>query len=234
MLEFSEVSYTVPPAYDGDAPLAVLRSVSLVVPERRVSVLGLNGSGKSTLLRLVNGLVAPTSGSVSVNGLSVAREGAAVRRSVGFVFTDPAAQLVMPTVLEDVELSLRRTVRDGPARRERAVAVLAQLGVADLAERSVHELSGGQRQLVALASVVATSPSVLVADEPTTLLDLANRERVRRVFAGLEQQIVFATHDLEFALDADRTVVIHEGSVFFDGVPAEAVAAYTALVASLA
>lgn len=139
MLEFSEVSYTVPPAYDGDAPLQVLRSVSLVVPERRVSVLGLNGSGKSTLLRLVNGLVAPTSGSVSVNGLSVAREGAAVRRSVGFVFTDPAAQLVMPTVLEDVELSLRRTVRDGPARRERAVAVLAQLGVADLAERSVHE-----------------------------------------------------------------------------------------------
>ncbi|WP_026530417.1 energy-coupling factor ABC transporter ATP-binding protein [Haematomicrobium sanguinis] len=234
MLEFSEVSYTVPPAYDGDAPLQVLRSVSLVVPERRVSVLGLNGSGKSTLLRLVNGLVAPTSGLVRVDGMSVARDGAAVRRAVGFVFTDPNAQLVMPTVLEDVELSLRRTVREGSDRRDRALAVLARLGVADLAERSVHELSGGQRQLVALASVLATSPSVLVADEPTTLLDMANRERVRRVFAGLEQQIVFATHDLEFALDAERTVVIHEGSVYFDGAPSAAVAAYTSLVASLA
>jgi biotin transport system ATP-binding protein len=140
----------------------------------------------------------------------------------------------MPTPLEDVELSLKRTVRDRRERRARALDVLDELGVADLAERSVYELSGGQRQLVALATVLAVDPAVLVLDEPTTLLDLANRERLREVLADLVARrgvrTILSTHDLEVAADAQRTLLIHEGRLHADGTPAEVVATYRDLV----
>jgi biotin transport system ATP-binding protein len=214
---------------------AILTDVTCTLTQPTISVVGANGSGKSTLLQLINGLVPVDSGTVLVDGLDVAARGREVRRRVGFVFTDPGAQLVMPTPLEDVELSLKRTVRDRRERRERALAVLDELGVADLAERSVYELSGGQRQLVALATVLAVDPAVLVLDEPTTLLDLANRERLREVLADLVARrgvrTILSTHDLEVAADAQRTLHIHDGRVHADGTPAEVVAGYRDLVA---
>lgn len=214
---------------------AILTDVTCTLTEPTLSVVGANGSGKSTLLQLINGLVPVDAGRVLVDGLDVAAHGREVRRRVGFVFTDPGAQLVMPTPLEDVELSLKRTVRNRQERRERALAVLDELGVADLAERSVYELSGGQRQLVALAAVLAVDPAVLVLDEPTTLLDLANRERLREVLADLVARrgvrTIVSTHDLEVATDAQRTLLIHDGRLHADGAPAEVVAAYRSLVA---
>ncbi|MGV1007484.1 MAG: energy-coupling factor ABC transporter ATP-binding protein [Dermatophilaceae bacterium] len=219
--------YAVPPA---PRDKAVLDGVSLELTERRVAVIGANGSGKSTLLRLLNGLIVPTSGHVVVDGLDTRRDAAAVRRRVGFVFTEPLHQLLMSTPVEDVELSLRRTVRDRRARRSAALAALARHGLDTLAEQSIYDLSGGERQLVALASVLAVEPAVLVADEPTTLLDLRNRDRVRRLLAGLSQQVVFATHDLHFAADADRVVVVDGGRVAHDGSPAAAVDAYRRLM----
>ena len=156
----------------------ILAPTTLTLTERRIGVIGANGSGKSTLARLLNGLVAPTSGRVLVDGLDVAREGAAVRRLVAFCFTDPAAQLVMPTCVEDVELSLRRHEKNAERRRTRAIEVLERYGLTEHAHDSVHSLSGGQKQLLALAGVLAVEPRVLVADEPTTLLDLANTRRV--------------------------------------------------------
>jgi biotin transport system ATP-binding protein len=212
----------------------ILTEVTGVLAEPVVSIIGANGSGKSTLLQLCNGLVAPTSGRVTVDGLDTVREGAAVRRRVGFVFTDPAAQLVMPTPVEDVELSLRRSVRNRRERRERALGVLAELGVEQLAERSVYELSGGQRQLIALAAVLAVDPAVLVLDEPTTLLDLANREllraTLRRLVADRGMRLVISTHDLDVAGDADRTLLIEDGRLAGDGAPAEVIAQYTSRV----
>ena len=213
----------------------ILTDITCTLTEPTVSIVGANGSGKSTLLQLINGLVPVDAGRVLVDGLDVAARGREVRRRVGFVFTDPAAQLVMPTPLEDVELSLKRTVRDRRERRARALDVLDELGVADLAQRSVYELSGGQRQLVALAAVLAVDPAVLVLDEPTTLLDLANRERLRTVLADLVARrgvrTIVSTHDLEVAQDSQRTLLIHDGRLHADGEPAEVVAAYRSLVA---
>lgn len=208
----------------------ILAPTTLTLTEWRIGVIGANGSGKSTLARLLNGLVRPTSGRVTVDGLDVVRDGAAVRRTVGFCFTDPAAQLVMPTCVEDIELSLRRTVKDAAERRERAMDVLAANGLADHAHDSVHSLSGGQRQLLALAGVLATEPSVVVADEPTTLLDRANTRRVGDVLLGLEQQLVLVTHDLDLAARCDRVLVVDSARVVADGRPDEAIAHYTDLV----
>ena len=216
------------PGPEGDQ--VILRPTTLTLTEQRVALIGANGSGKSTLARLVNGLATPSSGRVVVDGLDVAREGAAVRRRVGFCFTDPAAQLVMPTCVEDVELSLRRSVKDPAARRRRALEVLAQYGLADRADVSVHSISGGQRQLLALAGVLATDPSVVVADEPTTLLDLANTRRVADVLFGMDQQLLLVTHDLDLAARCDRVLVVEDARIRFDGSPDAAISDYVSSV----
>ncbi|MDN7120001.1 ABC transporter ATP-binding protein [Nocardioides sp. ChNu-153] len=211
---------------DGD--VLVLDRTTLDLTERRVALVGPNGSGKSTLARLLNGLVEPTAGRVVVDGVDVAEDGAAVRRRVGFVFTDPSAQLVMPTALEDVALSLRRTHRDKARRRAAAQDVLERFGLGELADRSVHALSGGQRQLLALAGVLATDPAVLVADEPTTLLDLRNARLVGDLLLGLEQQLVLVTHDLELAARCERALLVDGGRVVADGPAADVVDHYRA------
>lgn len=208
----------------------ILDRVNLELAERRVAVIGANGSGKSTLLRLLNGLILPSSGRVEVDGLDTRTEARAVRRRVGFVFTDPLAQLVMSTPADDIELSLRRILPKRAQRRAHALALLAERGLERLADQSIYSLSGGERQLVALTSVLAAGPAILVADEPTTLLDLRNRNLVRRAFDGLEQQLVYATHDLEHAAQAERVLVVDEGRVFVDGEPQASIAAYRALM----
>ncbi|MBT1001839.1 energy-coupling factor ABC transporter ATP-binding protein [Paenarthrobacter sp. DKR-5] len=211
------------------APREILSGVSLTLTEQRIAVVGANGSGKSTLLRLLNGLVLPTRGAVRVDGLDTRTAGAKVRRIVGFGFTDPLSQLVMPTPREDVELSLRRVHRDRKERRRTAQALLANFGLERLADQSIYELSGGERQLLALVTLLAVEPRVLVLDEPSTLLDLRNRELLRRVLSGLAQQVVFSTHDLELALDAERVLVVDDGGIVFDGAPHEAVDRYRTL-----
>lgn len=209
----------------------VLRDVDLTLTEPRVAIIGANGSGKSTLARTLNGLVLPTEGTVSVEGHDTRRDGAAVRRLVGFVFTDPDAQIVMPTVGEDVEFSLRRSGLSRSERHERVTEVLARFGLAEHADHPAHLLSGGQKQLLALAAVLVTDPTVLVCDEPTTLLDLRNSRRVAALLAGLTQQVVLVTHDLSLVADYDRVVVVDDGAVVHDGTPGAAVRAYTDLMA---
>lgn len=226
-IELDEVSVTAPGPAGG---VRILHNVSATLTERRVALIGGNGSGKSTLARLLNGLVAPSAGRVLVDGLDVASDGPAVRRLVGFVFTNPAAQLVMPTCAEDIALSLRRLVPDKNTRRERAVAVLAEIGLDHLADTTVHALSGGQQQLLALAGVLAVEPSIVVADEPTTLLDLRNSAIVTDRLFALEQQLVVVTHDLDLAARCDRALVVEGGGITFDGHPDEAVAHYRASV----
>jgi biotin transport system ATP-binding protein len=209
----------------------VLRGVDLVLAEHRVGVIGANGSGKSTLARLLNGLVVPTEGVVVVDGLDTARDGAAVRRRVGFVFTDPDAQIVMPTVAEDVAFSLRRSRLDRPARRARVAEVLERFGLAEHADHPAHRLSGGQKQLLALAAVLVTEPAVLVCDEPTTLLDARNARRVAALLADLPQQVVLVTHHVEQLGGFDRVLVLDGGLVVADGPPERALAVYADLVA---
>ncbi|MDN5790536.1 MAG: energy-coupling factor ABC transporter ATP-binding protein [Micrococcales bacterium] len=231
-IELDEVIVEVA-ADGGPSRRRLLGPVSTRLTEHRVSVIGANGSGKSTLLRLLNGLSLATSGRVTVAGRDVKTDGAAVRRLVGFGFTDPLSQLVMPTGREDVELSLRRSHRDRDTRRKAAEAVLLRFGLGHLADQSIYELSGGERQLMALTALLATDPEALVLDEPSTLLDLRNTMLLRRALTALPQTLVFATHDLEHALEAERTLVIEDGLVAFDGDPAGAVQYYRARAEAL-
>ena len=232
MIRLEAVTVEVPdPAAGPRARRRILGPVSLELTERRIAFIGANGSGKSTLLRLLNGLVLPDSGRVLVGGLDTRQEGRRIRRQVGFVFTDPLAQLVMATPADDVELSLRASVPDRAQRRSTARRLLAERGLDHLADHSVYDLSGGERQLVALTSVLACAPAVVVADEPTTLLDLRNRNRVLTALSGLEQQVLLATHDLGMAAQADRVIVVDGGEVVADGEPAAAIVAYQDLMA---
>ncbi|EGD56507.1 energy-coupling factor ABC transporter ATP-binding protein [Gordonia neofelifaecis] len=208
----------------------VLRGITLEIPERRVGVIGANGSGKSTLARMINGLVLPAGGTVTVNGLDVRKNKRKVRRDVGFIFSDPDRQIIMPTVAEDIELSLSRIVSDKAQRRARAREVLADFGLDGHADQPAHQLSGGQKQLLALAAVMVVGPSILVADEPTTMLDLRNALMLRRVFAGLDEQLVVLTHDLPMLDDFDRVIVLDDGRVVADDEPAPAIAFYRNLM----
>lgn len=224
-IELQEVTVRVP-TVDGD--LLILDHTSLTLTEQRVALIGPNGSGKSTVARLLNGLVRASTGRVVVDGLDVAKDGRQVRRRVGFAFTDPSAQLVMPTAAEDIALSLRRTHRDKTERRRAALDVLSGYGLAGLGDRSVHSLSGGQRQLLALAGVLATDPAILVADEPTTLLDLGNSRRIGDLLFSLPQQLILVTHDLELAARCDRALLVDGGRIVYDGPAEDAVQLYRA------
>ena len=201
----------------------VLREVSVVLAEHRVGVIGGNGSGKSTFARLLNGLVVPTSGRVLVDGLDTATDLRAVRRRVGFVFQDPDAQIVHPTVAEDVAYGLENQGVPPAERAVRVAEVLERYGLAGHADHPAHLLSGGQKQLLAIAGVLVMRPARIVFDEPTTLLDLANRRRIARVIEELEQDAVVVTHDLDLLTGFDRVLVVEDGRVVADGAPGETV-----------
>lgn len=209
----------------------VLQDITLEIDGPRVAVIGANGSGKSTLARLFNGLVLPTQGTVSVDGLDTRRDGGAVRRKVGFVFTDPDAQIVMPTVAEDVAFSLRRKDVTADERAERVREMLDRFGLGGHADHPAHLLSGGQKQLLALASVLVIEPEILVCDEPTTLLDLRNTRIVSDLIEALPQQVILVTHDLDQAKGWPRVLVVDEGRVVADGPGETSVQAYRELMA---
>ncbi|ATD70264.1 MULTISPECIES: energy-coupling factor ABC transporter ATP-binding protein [Gordonia] len=223
MIEFTNVSHS----YDDRV---VLRDVSLNLTENRIGIVGANGSGKSTLARMINALVVPVSGTVTVDGLLVARHKREVRRRVGFIFSDPDRQIIMPTVIEDIELSLRRTDLDKKQRAVRALEVLERFGLAQHADHPAQRLSGGQKQLLALASIFVTDPAIIVADEPTTLLDLRNTRMLTDVFASLDEQLIVVSHDLDILDGFDRVIVIDEGRVVADDEPAPAIAFYRTLM----
>ncbi|MEU1523393.1 ABC transporter ATP-binding protein [Nocardia rhamnosiphila] len=208
----------------------VLRAVDLRITERRVGIIGANGSGKSTLARMINGLLTPTSGAVTVDGVDASKKGARVRRKVGFVFTDPDSQIVMPTVAEDLAFSLRRTGLSKPEIAGRVAEILDRFGLAAHADHPSHLLSGGQKQLLALGAVLIRRPEVIVADEPTTLLDLRNARAVAAALDSVDQQVIVVTHQLGLLDSFERVIVVDEGAVVFDGTPAAAVPAYRELI----
>lgn len=132
----------------------------------------------------------------------------------------------MPTVAEDIELSLTRTDLSRTERAERTRTVLDRFGLADHADSPAGRLSGGQKQLLALASVFVTEPAVIVADEPTTLLDLRNARMLRAVFAGLTEQLIVVSHDLDLVSDFDRVLVMDDGRIVADDEPTPALRHY--------
>lgn len=207
----------------------LLHDVDLTLSARRIAVIGSNGSGKSTFARMLNGLRAPTSGTMTVHGLDPVRDAAALRKHVGFVFTNPEAQILMPTPAEDLALSLPNIPR--AERSARVADILDEYGLSGRGDVPVSALSGGQRQLLAIAAVLATEPGMVVADEPTTLLDLRNARHIGELLLGLEVPLVLVTHDLELAAQCDEAVLFDDATVRAVGEPGEVITEYRRMCA---
>lgn len=208
----------------------VLRGIDLEFDERRIGIIGSNGSGKSTLARMINGLIKPDTGRVTVDGIDAAKKGAQVRKKVGFVFTDPDSQIVMPTVAEDLAFSLRRSGLSKTEVAERVDEMLVRFRLDRHRDHPAHLLSGGQKQLLAIGAVLIRRPEVIVADEPTTLLDLRNGRVVAEALNSMDQQVIVVTHQLALLDGFERVIVIDDGRIAFDGTPAAAVPAYRELI----
>lgn len=208
-----------------------LQPLTLRLSERRIGVVGLNGSGKTTMARLINGLVKPTAGTVTVGGLDTVRDETAARGRTGFIFQNPQHQMILPILAEDIAFGLKNRGYGKAEIAERTEAILARFNISHLARRRVHELSGGETQLGAIASVLVTGPDLLILDEPTNQLDLRNRALIERTIAGLTEQVLVITHDLALLDDFERVLVFDAGRLAADGPPAEAVAAYRTIAA---
>lgn len=209
----------------------VLEGVTLDLDARTVAVVGENGSGKSTFARLVGGLIRRDAGDLRVLGLDPQRDARELRRRVALVFSNPDAQIVMPTVREDVAFSLRPERLPRAESDARVDAALARLGLGDLADRPAHDLSGGQKQLLALAGAFVRRPELVIADEPTAYLDARNARRVADHLFEDGHRLVLVTHDLAAARRCDVAVLFAEGRVRRVGTPDEVVAEYEAMLA---
>ena len=207
--------------------VAALRGVSLVVEGGEVlGICGGTGSGKSTLAQHMNRLLSPTSGRVLVDGVDAASlEKTGLRQKVGLVFQFPEQALFAPTVEEDVAFAPRRLGLVEKEVSERVREALAAVGASQLAGRSPHTLSGGEKRRVAVAGVLAMDPEVLVLDEPTAGLDPATRESLLALISNLREtgkSVVLISHDLdEVAEVADRVCILERGDVKAAGTPAE-------------
>ncbi|MCX8996368.1 energy-coupling factor ABC transporter ATP-binding protein [Rhizobiaceae bacterium BDR2-2] len=204
----------------------VLQPLTLSLAERRIGVIGLNGSGKSTFARLINGLVAPSRGRITLDGLDTVADAKTLAGRTGYIFQNPANQIIMPIVAEDMDFGLKNRGLDKAQRAAKIAETLEALAIAHLERRRAHELSGGELQLAALAAVLVTGPDLVILDEPTNQLDLKNRRLVERTMAGLSQQLIVISHDLALLDGFDRVLLFHEGRLAADAPPAEAVARY--------
>ncbi len=216
VLSLKDVSFSYRPGRE------VLKGVSLSVErDEQVALIGANGVGKSTLLKLFVGLLDPQSGSVEVCGMSVERKNlAAVRRAAGYVFQDAESQLFLANVWEDVAFGPRNEGLSEDEVRRRTADALESVGISSLAQEHVYRLSGGQKRLASIATVLAMRPDVLLLDEPTLALDPRNRRMVIRALGDLPCAKLIATHDLDFVLDScSRVIVVSEGRIVAEGTP---------------
>jgi len=213
-LEVKGLAYTYP---DGHG--ALFGCDIHIEAGERVALLGPNGAGKTTLILHLNGVLMPQAGSVVVSGIEVAKANLKeVRRRVGIVFQDPDDQLFMPTVFEDVAFGPRNLGMSSDAIHERVELALAAVGMGDFGDRPPHHLSFGQRRRVALATVLAMEPEILILDEPSSNLDPASRRELASILGGLAQTMLMVSHDLPYVLElCPRSVLMNEGVIVADG-----------------
>jgi cobalt/nickel transport system ATP-binding protein len=185
----------------------------------RVALLGPNGAGKTTLVLHLNGILTGGAGTVSVSGLPVVKENLQeIRRRVGVVFQDPDDQLFLGTVRQDVAFGPATLGVTGAALERRVMEALDRVGMADFAGRPPHHLSFGQRRRVAVATVLAMEPEILVLDEPSSNLDPASRRELAEILRSLDVTVLMVTHDLPYAFElCPRSVVLSDGVVVADG-----------------
>src|SRR5215212_5287302 len=190
-------------------------------PGEYVGVVGPNGGGKSTLVRLLNGLLRPDSGRVLVSGHDPATEPFEVRKHLGVLFQNPENGLVAPFVEDDVAFGLENLGVPRGEMRERVAQAIRSVGLEGYERREPHTLSGGEKQRVALAGLLAVEPEVLALDEPTSMLDAAGRTEVLERLEALraEKTVLHVTHHLEELLNADRILVLNGGELVADESP---------------
>jgi cobalt/nickel transport system ATP-binding protein len=205
-------------AYANQEP--VLQDISFKLnPGDRVALMGATGSGKSTLLENLIGLKQPQSGKIWINGIPVEQKTLSqVRRQIGFSFQDANDQLFMPTILEDITFGPRNYGVPPAVAIDQARKLLADFGLEAFANRSAHELSGGQRRLVALAAILALEPAILILDEPTNGLDPSWRRHLAQVLLNLPVQVILiASHDLNWLSKVtQRALVLSGGRIPID------------------
>ncbi|MGW7252602.1 energy-coupling factor ABC transporter ATP-binding protein [Streptomyces sp. NPDC054834] len=185
----------------------------------RVALLGPNGAGKTTLVLHLNGILGGGAGTVTVAGLPVGKKHMAeIRQKVGIVFQDPDDQLFMPSVREDVAFGPAAAGLKGPVLEERVRTALERVGMQDFADRPPHHLSFGQRRRVAVATVLAMEPEILVLDEPSSNLDPASRRELADILRSLDVTVLMVTHDLPYALElCPRSLILSDGVIVADG-----------------
>ncbi len=213
-LAVEELSFSYPDGYHA------LDSVDFHIhPGERVALLGPNGAGKTTLVLHLNGILRGSSGTVSVAGLDLDEDSLReIRRRTGLVFQDPDDQLFMPTVREDVAFGPANFGIEGDELERRVTDALEAVGMADQAERAPHHLSFGQRRRVAVATVLAMHPEILVLDEPSSNLDPKARRELAEILTGLDITMMMVTHDLPYALElCQRALIIDAGKIVADG-----------------
>ncbi len=205
-----------------------LNGIDLDIPEGEfIAIIGANGSGKSTLARHLNALLLPTSGKCIVDGMDTTDEKHLwdIRQHVGMVFQNPDNQIVAAIVEEDVAFGPENVGVPGSEIRQRVDQALAAVGMTDYAKHAPHLLSGGQKQRIAIAGVLALEPRVIVLDEPTAMLDPQGRQEIVRTVKRLNREkgitIVYITHYMTEALEADKIVVMEKGNICFTGTPHE-------------
>lgn len=203
-----------------DRSVEVLRNVTFSIQEgERVALVGLNGSGKSTLLLHTNGLLRPDSGSVTVDGIGVdAASRKKITLRVGMVFQNSDDQLFMPTVEEDVAFGPANMGLSRDEISRRVDEALKLTGTVDLRHRAPFQLSGGEKRMVALATVLSMHPSVLVLDEPTTGLDYLAARRFAEAIESLPHTLLMSTHDIAMARRlCSRAILMDRGAIVYDG-----------------
>lgn len=214
IVETDSVRYTYPSSQCG------IKNISFRITHgESVAVVGENGAGKSTLLQHLNGFLIPDSGMVRIGDFPLTPDNIMnVRRSVGMVFQDPDDQLFMPTVFDDVAFGPLNLGLSPDEVKSRVKEALAQVGAGHLETRPPYRLSGGEKRTVAIATVLAMSPDILVMDEPSSNLDPRNRERLIELLQSFKHTKIIATHDLDLALDVcHRTIILHRGEIAADG-----------------
>ncbi len=230
MIRLEKVGYRYPEREE-----AVLEDIDLSIrPGELVAVIGPNGSGKSTLAKLLNGLILPTQGKVTVEGLETTAGDLVweVRRRVGLILQNPDNQMVAPTVEDDVAFGPENLGVEPSEIRRRIGQALQQVGMSEYAGWPPNRLSGGQKQRVAIAGVLAMQPNYLVLDEATSMLDPTGRKHLLTIALRLKASgvgVVMITHHMKEAALADRIVVLVNGKLVREGTPSQVFSASEAL-----
>ena len=217
ILEAKDIRYSYP-----DGTLALNgASLSLEAGEK-AALVGANGSGKTTMLLILSGALIPIDGAIFLRGEAVSGRTSALNKVAGLVFQEPDDQLFMPTVAEDVAFGLISSGVSARDARETAISCLESLGMARLADRPPHRLSGGEKRMAALAGILVTEPEILILDEPTSGLDPAARRNIIKALENMNSTMLIGTHDLDMALDlCGRVLVMRGGTVTAEGEPKE-------------